>query len=67
MILNFLIKFVTSKVAEKLIAVAISKLIKSQKSGISKDLATTMINGIAESKLNPTTDKVFEEVLDTLK
>ena len=64
--ISFLLKFITSKVAERLIALAVNKVLKSSKSGISKELATTMINGVAKSKLNPTTDDLFKDVYKVL-
>ncbi len=67
MFLTFLTRFITSKVAEQLIALLISKVIASQKQGIGKDLAVTMINGIVESKQNPSTSKLFTTALKSLK
>jgi len=65
-IINLLLKFATSKVAEELIAVGIDKLLKSETSGIRKDLSLTMINGIVASKKNPSTSKVFEQAIKSL-
>ena len=65
-LLSVLIKFATSKTAEQLIAVLAAKLVNSTDSGITKELATTMINGIVASKRNPTTKEVFKGALKTL-
>lgn len=65
-IIELLLKLVTSKAAETFIAVGVSKLLKSKTSGIGKELATTMINGIAESKHNPTTPELFANISKAL-
>jgi len=66
MIIKLLLKLATSKAAEELIGLGINKLLKSKKNGIGKDLALTMIDGIAASKHNPTTEDVFDGVCKTL-
>lgn len=64
--INLLLKLATSKVAEKVVAIGVNKLLESADSGISKDLSKVLINGISESKKNPTTNDVFTEALATL-
>lgn len=59
--LKLLFKVVTSEFAKTLIAVAINKLLEAKNDGITKDVALTMIDGIAKSKRNPTTHEVFED------
>jgi hypothetical protein len=66
-IINLVLKFATSKVAEELISVGINKLLKATNSGIGNKLAETMINGVVASKRNPTTDKVFKDAICLLK
>jgi len=67
-ILKLLVKFSTSKVAEDLVAIGVSKLLSSTDSGIKKDLALTMINGIVKSKRNSITTKdVFNDAIASLK
>lgn len=65
-LIKLLLKVVTSKAAEQAIGYGINKLLEHKSAGISKDLAKTMIYGIAASKLNPTTDDVFKAALDEL-
>lgn len=64
---TILIKVLTSKALEDLIAIGLNKLLASQDSGIKKDLAITAINAVAKSKLNPTTEDMFKNVLSVLK
>ena len=66
-IIKLLLQFATSKAAEELVGYGVNKLLDSKDSGIGKDLAGTMINGIVASKSNPATAKVFEAVLEELK
>ena len=65
--IKFLLKFATSKVAEELVAIGVNKLVKSQDSGIKKELANTMINGIVSSKANPSTDKLLKVAFKELE
>ena len=60
------LKFITSNFAKTIIAIGIKKLIEAQGDGITKDIATTMIDGIAKSKHNPTTEEVFKDALEVL-
>lgn len=66
-IFKILLTLATSQVAEKLIAFIINKLIESKDSGVSKELAKVMINGIIASKANPTTLGDFTEAMQVLK
>lgn len=66
MLIKLLLKLFTSKAAETLIAVGVKRLLDSKNSGICKDLAITMINGIAESKHNPVTPELFTEISKVL-
>jgi len=65
-IINFLIKFATSKVAEELVGLGVNKLLKATDSGIGNELAETMINGIVASKRNPTSGDVFKTALASM-
>lgn len=65
-LIQLLLKFATSKAAEQLVAIGVNKLLASKDAGIGKELAGTMINGIAESKHNPTTKDVFSAALGSL-
>lgn len=66
-IIKILLKIATSKVAEEVVAIGVKKLLDSKDSGIGKDLAQTMINGIAISKTNPTSLNTFNQVFKVLK
>ncbi len=65
-LLNLALKLLTGKAMESLIAIGINKLLNHQEDGIGKELSKTMINGIAKSKLNPTTTETFKEALELL-
>jgi len=66
-ILQFVLKLATSEVAKVAIAMSVNKLLESKGDGITKDIAETMIEGIAKSKANPTKAEMFEAALGTLK
>lgn len=66
-IFNLFLKLLTSSATEKLIGIGVNKLLTSTSGGIKNDLAKTLINGVANSKLNPTTDEVFNDALKLLK
>lgn len=65
-LLNLLLKLLTGKTMEKLIAISVNKLLEHQSDGIGKELSKAMINGISQSKLNPTTPETFKEALELL-
>ncbi len=65
-LLNLGLKLVTSNVAKTIIAVGVNKLIEAKGDGITKDIAKVMIEGIAKSTHNPTTEDVFKDALDVL-
>ena len=67
LVLGLLVKFISTDLAKTLIGLAINKLLQHQSDGITKDVALTMIDGIAKSKANPTTSDVFEDALALLK
>jgi hypothetical protein len=66
LLLNLGLKLLTSNAAKTLIAMGINKLIAVQGDGITKDVAKVMIEGIAKSKHNPTTEDVFKDALQLL-
>ena len=65
-LLNLVLKLLTGKAMEKLIAMGVNKLLEHQTEGIGKDLSKVMINGIAQSKANPTSKDVFNDALKLL-
>lgn len=67
MVLKFALKMATTKVAKTAIAIAINKLLEHKGDGITRDLAEVMIDAVARSKSNPTTQDVFEDAMLVLK
>lgn len=65
-LLNLALKLLTSDAVKTLIALGVNKLLEHSKDGITSDIAKVMINGIIESKSNPTTKDVFENVIKDL-
>ena len=66
-ILNILLKLLTSEATKTLIAIGVNKLVEHKKDGITSDVAQVMIDGIAKSKANPTTDDMFKDVISLIK
>lgn len=66
-LIQILFTFLTSEAAKTFIAIGVNKLLKHKKDGITSDVAKTMIDGIAKSKLNPTTEDLFTDALELLK
>lgn len=67
LLLNFLLKLLTSEATKTLIAIGVNKLVEHKKDGITSDVAQVMIDGIAKSKANPTTNDVFNDALLLIK
>lgn len=66
LLLNLVLKLLTSEAVKTLIAIGINKLLEHKKDGITSDLAQTMIDGIVKSKSNPTSKDVFNDALKLL-
>lgn len=66
-LLNIMLKILTSDAIKTLIGIGINKLLEHSTDGITNDLAKTMIDGIAKSKANPTTEDVFVDAITALK
>ena len=66
MLLNFLLKLLTSEATKTLIGVGVNKLLEHKTDGITSDVAQVMIDGIAKSKANPTTNDVFNDAIGML-
>ena len=66
-ILQFILKMATSEVAKIAIAMGVNKLLEAKDDGITKDIAETMIEGIAKSQANPTTADLFNDAMLSLK
>ena len=67
LLLNFLLKLLTSEATKTLIAIGVNKLLEHKTDGITSDVAQVMIDGIAKSKANPTTDDMFKDVISLIK
>ena len=67
LLLNFLLKLLTSEATKTLIGIGVNKLLEHKKDGITSDIAQVMIDGIAKSKSNPTTSDVFNDALLLIK
>lgn len=65
-LLNILLKVLTSEATKTLIGIGINKLLEHSKDGITNDLAKTLIDGVAKSKANPTSEEVFKDALKIL-
>ena len=66
-LLNLALKLLTSEAVKTLIALGVNKLLEHKKDGITSDIAQVMIDGIAKSKANPTTNDVFNDALLLIK
>ncbi|MGB4896941.1 MAG: hypothetical protein WBP57_00790 [Ignavibacteria bacterium] len=67
LLLNFLLKLLTSEATKTLIGIGVNKLLEHKTDGITSDVAQVMIDGIAKSKANPTTNDVFNDALLLIK
>ena len=67
LLLNFFLKLLTSEATKTLIGIGVNKLLEHKKDGITSDVAQVMIDGIAKSKANPTTDDMFKDVISLIK
>ena len=67
LLLGLALKLLTSDATKTLIAIGVNKLLEHKKDGITSDIAQTMIDGIAKSKLNPTKEEVFTDAIALLK
>jgi len=65
-LLNLLLKIITSDTTKTLIAIGINKLLEHNKDGITSDIAKVMIDGVAKSKANPTSADVFKDAVKLL-
>lgn len=63
----FLIKLISTELTKTVIGYGINKLLESKDDGITKDLAITLIDGVAKSKANPTTNDMFVDAVALLK
>ena len=66
-LLTYLVKLISTELAKTLIGLSVNKLLAATDDGITKDIAITMIDGIAKSKENPTTEDLYKDALTILK
>lgn len=66
LLLNILLKVLTSEATKTLIGIGVNKLLEHSKDGITSDIAKVMIDGISKSKANPTSTDVFNDALKLL-
>lgn len=60
--MNIIVKLVTSEAAKMLIALLVKKLLEHSKDGITKDVAESMLDGIAISRANNVPPKAIKAV-----
>ena len=65
-LLQIVLKLLTSEATKTLIAIGVNKLLEHSKDGITKDLAVTLLDGVAKSKSNPVTKDVLDDALKLL-
>lgn len=65
-LLNLVLKLLTSEAVKTLIGIGINKLLEHKEDGITKDLAKTLIEGVVKSKHNPVTKDVLDDALKLL-
>ena len=66
-LIPFLLKLISTELTKTVIGYGINKLLESSSDGITKDIAKVMIDGVAKSKMNPTTSDMFVEASKFLK
>ena len=66
LLLNLVLKLLTSEATKTLIGIGINKLLEHSKDGITSDIAKVMIDGVAKSKANPTSTDVFKDAVKLL-
>ena len=62
LVLDLLLKAVTSNFVKFMIAKGINHLVSHSKDGVTKDIATTVLDGVAMSKANDVPEDAFEFV-----
>lgn len=66
-LIPFLLKLISTELTKTVIGYGINKLLESADDGITKELAITLIDGVAKSKMNPTKEDMFKDALVLLK
>jgi hypothetical protein len=63
---SIIVKMVTSEWAKLLIAMLVNKLLEAKGDGITKDVATAMLDGIAKSRSNNAPIDAFDVIKKVL-
>lgn len=66
-IISVLLKMIGTDLTKTVIAYGINKLLKAKDDGVTKDIALTIIDAVAKSKRNPTTEDMFKEAVAMLE
>lgn len=66
MFLNILMMILSSEMTKQLIGLGIKKLLESKSDGITKEVATTMLDGIALSRANNAPLDAFDVIKKVL-
>lgn len=66
-LLQLVFKMISAELTKTAIGYGVNKLLEHTDDGITKDIAVTMIDGIAKSKANPTSSDLFADALLELK
>ncbi len=59
LILGFVLNLMKTELVKTVIAIGVNKLLEAKGDGITKDIAEVMIDAVAKSKRNPTTEDMF--------
>lgn len=65
--LSWLLKIIKTETIKTLIAMGLNKLLASTNDGVTKEISIIMIEAIAKSRANPTSQEAFEIALKELK
>ena len=63
---SFALKAIGTELTKTVIAYGINKLLEAKDDGITKDIAKVMIDAVAMSKRNPTTEEMFDDAVKAL-
>lgn len=66
-IISVLLKMIGTELTKTVIAYGLNKLLEAKDDGITKNIALTIIDAVAKSKRNPTTEDMFKEAIEILE
>ena len=67
LIISVLLKLISTELTKTVIAYGLNKLLEAKDDGITKDIALTVIDAVAKSKRNPTTEEMFSDAVAMLE